>query len=370
MYNSKKNIYFDGINSIVSRDNYYVTVGSNNDNDNYYEKAKITLYNNKKIKTFEKLYNVGFNSTFLGVETDNDDNIVAVGNVEKTETDHNKSIRKALIVKYDKDGNLIFDKEFSKLDNSKFTDIVIYEDNYYVIGQSVYSNTKIGNKDGGALINKYDKNGELIWSKTFGNSKNAIYNDILIKDNYLYVVGTDDYYGLFNKYDLDGNFIFTGSIDMLTGYELNSIIELNNNIYISGSCKVGNDDTDAVIVQFDLDGNYINNTLYQGKSFDKFNRIIKDKNDNIIAIGVMSTNRNNKSDTIDEYDYDGIIGKYKSNLEKVDVVNYGDENDDFFTDVILDDNNYLVVGYSSYEDGSYLSKFINYSSALKVLEVE
>lgn len=370
LYNSKKSIYFDGINSIVSRDNYYVTVGSNNDNDNYYEKAKITLYNNKKIKTFEKLYNVGFNSTFLGVEIDNYDNIVAVGNVEKTETDHNKSIRKALIVKYDKDGNLIFDKEFNKLDNSKFTDIVIYEDNYYVIGQSVYSNTKIGNKDGGALINKYDKNGELIWSKTFGNSKNAIYNDILIKDNYLYVVGTDDYYGLFNKYDLDGNFIFTGSIDMLTGYELNSIIELNNNIYISGSCKVDNNDTDAAIVQFDLDGNYINNTLYHGKSFDKFNRIIKDKNDNIIAIGVMSTNRNNKSDTIDEYDYDGIIGKYKSNLEKVDVVNYGDENDDFFTDVILDDNNYLVVGYSSYEDGSYLSKFINYSSALKVLEVE
>ena len=67
MYNSKKNIYFDGINSIVSRDNYYVTVGSNNDNDNYYEKAKITLYNNKKIKTLEKLYNIGFNSTFLGV---------------------------------------------------------------------------------------------------------------------------------------------------------------------------------------------------------------------------------------------------------------------------------------------------------------
>ena len=60
----------------------------------------------------------------------------------------------------------------------------INNDNYYVIGQSVYSNTKIGNKDGGALINKYDKNGELIWSKTFGNSKNAIYNDIVLKDNY------------------------------------------------------------------------------------------------------------------------------------------------------------------------------------------
>ncbi|MBQ8535637.1 MAG: hypothetical protein IJ463_08145 [Bacilli bacterium] len=367
MYNSKKNIYFDGINSIVSRDNYYVTVGSNNDNDNYYEKAKITLYNNKKVKTLEKLYNVGFNSTFLGVEIDSENNIIAVGNYEKTDTDHNKSIRRALVVKYDKDGNVLFDKEFSKLDNSKFTDVVIYEENYYVIGQTVYSNTKIGNKDGGALINKYDKNGELIWSKTFGNSKNAIYNDVVLKDNYLYVVGSNNYDGLFNKYDLDGNLVYSNN--NLIGYEFSSIVELNNNLYISGSYKV-DDGTDAFIGQFDLDGNLINSVSYQGKDYDKYNRIIKDNNNNIIAIGIMTTYRNKKSDTIDEFDYDGIIGKYKSNLEKVGVITYGDENDDFFTDVILDDNNYLVIGYSSYEDGSYLSKFINYSSALKVLEVE
>ena len=49
---------------------------------------------------------------------------------------------------------------------------------------------------------------------------------------------------------------------------------------------------------------------------------------------------------------------------------YGDERDDYFTDIILDHNQYLVVGYSSYEDGSYLSKFIRYSDALKVLGVE
>lgn len=367
LYNSKKSIYFDGINSIVNKDKYYVTVGSNNDNDNFYEKAKITLYNNKKVKTFEKLYNIGFNSAFLGVETDNDDNIIAVGNVEKIEKEHDKSIRRALIVKYDKDGTLVFDKDFTKLDNSKFTDLVVYEDNYYVIGQTVYSNTKVGNKLGGALINKYDKNGELIWSKTFGNSKNAIYSDIVLKDNYLYVVGSNDYQGLFNKYDLDGNLIYSN--DNLSGYEFSGIVELNNNLYVCGSYKV-DDGTDAVIVEFNFDGTIINSVLYQEKDYDKYNRIIKDDHDNIIAIGITTTRRNVKSDTIDEYDYDGIIGKYKANLEKVGIVPYGDENDDFFTDIILDGNNYLVVGYSSYEDGSYLSKFINYSSALKVLEVE
>ncbi len=370
IYNSKKSIYFDGINGVISRDKYYVTVGSNNDNDNYYEKAKVTLYNENKIKTFEKLYNVGFNSTFLGVETDSDDNIIAVGSFEKTESDHNKLIRRALLVKYAKDGSLIFDKEFGKLDNSKFTDVLIHEDYYYVIGQTVYSNTKVGNKSGGALINKYDKNGELIWSKTFGNSKNAIYNDLIFKDGYLYVVGTDDYYGLISKYDLDGNLIFSYKCDNVSKYDFTGIVELNNYLYVSGSYSVDSNNTDAVIVQFDLDGKYINNVSYESKSFDKYNRIIKDSHDNIIAIGVISTNRNKMSDTIDEYDYDGIIGKYKANLEKINVITYGDENDDFFTDIILDKDNYLVVGYSSYEDGSYLSKFINYSGALKVLGVE
>jgi len=54
----------------------------------------------------------------------------------------------------------------------------------------------------------------------------------------------------------------------------------------------------------------------------------------------------------------------------IDVVNYGDERDDYFTDIIFANEKYLVSGYSSYEDGSYMSKFINYSKALKVLEVE
>ena len=75
-------------------------------------------------------------------------------------------------------------------------------------------------------------------------------------------------------------------------------------------------------------------------------------------------------ESVDEYNYNGIIGKYDSNLNMIDVVNYGDERDDYFTDIIFANEKYLVSGYSSYEDGSYMSKFINYSKALKVLEVE
>ena len=56
--------------------------------------------------------------------------------------------------------------------------------------------------------------------------------------------------------------------------------------------------------------------------------------------------------------------------ERKSLVNeYGDKQDDYFTDIRENDEKYIVVGYSSYEDGSYMSKIISYSMALKVLEV-
>ena len=77
-------IYFEGVNAIVSTDHYYVAVGSNNDNDNHFEKAKISKFNLKKEKTFEKLYNIGYNSAFFGLTVDGDD-VIAVGSYEKNE---------------------------------------------------------------------------------------------------------------------------------------------------------------------------------------------------------------------------------------------------------------------------------------------
>ena len=87
---------------------------------------------------------------------------------------------------------------------------------------------------------------------------------------------------------------------------------------------------------------------------------------------VVGTSRrlNDNNKNVNVYTHDGIIGKYDKDLKKVSVVYYGDDRDDYLTDIIEADGSYLVVGYSSYEDGSYLSKFITYSDALKILEVE
>ena len=56
LYKSEESIYFEGINAVIATSKYYVTVGSNNDNDNHYEKAKISRYNKRREKQAEKLY--------------------------------------------------------------------------------------------------------------------------------------------------------------------------------------------------------------------------------------------------------------------------------------------------------------------------
>ncbi len=368
-YRGKKSIYFEGINAVETSGDSFVCVGSNNDNDNHYEKAKISMFNNKREKTFEKLYNVGYNSAFFGVLTDGDDS-VAVGSYEKTEDDNKNLVRKALIVKYDKEGNVLFENDFGVLDNSKFTSIIKYDSDYYVTGQSIYKNTRVGDKDGGAILAKYDKDGNLLWNITYGSSKSAIFNDLIIVGDYIYAVGTDEnYIGVIVKFDMDGNYIDYNDYKTTDSIGFSGIVNINNYIYVSGAVKSGYPDTDAIIVKYNLKCRYIDQVIYSGKGVERFNKLIVDDQNNLVVIGTMGIVKKSSKNNYGEYNYDGIIGKYNTRLKNIDLVTYGTERDDYFNDVINFGGNYLVVGYSSYEDGSYMSKFIKYSKALKVLEV-
>ena len=177
-----------------------------------------------------------------------------------------------------------------------------------------------------------------------------------------YVVGkNDNRLGIINKYDLNGNLISSNDYKYTDALGFTGIVELNDYFYVSTGKRITTSDTDAMIVKYDTDLVYINEESYNGGGVERFNKIIKDSKEHVILIGTSNDSENN---------YDGLIAKYDSNLRKIAVVTYGDERDDYFNSIINDGNNYLVVGYSSAEDGSYYPKFIKYSDALKVLVTE
>ena len=76
---------------------------------------------------------MGFNGVYFDVLIDESENIIAVGSYEKDEEEFKNRNRTALIVKYDKAGNIIYENDFQLLGNSKFASglylsNVIYED--------------------------------------------------------------------------------------------------------------------------------------------------------------------------------------------------------------------------------------------------
>lgn len=367
-----KSIYFDGINSVINVDNGYVSVGSNNNNDKYYEKAKITKYDSDKVKEFEKIYNKGYNGVFFDVIEDQEKNLIAVGSFEANDKDHSEGNRVGLIVKYDKDGNILYENSFKVLDNSKFTSIALTNDGYVVTGQSVYDNMKVGlSLDGGAIVIKYDKDLKMTWMKNYGDSKTACYNDVLIYDNYIYTVGvTDSIVGIISKYDMNGELVKSVRYDNTDNLGFTGIDYFNGRILVSGA-KKNDTDINALLIKYNFDLELRKEVVYEGENLERFNQFVVDKHNNVILVGTSAkVDDESSGDKVNVYVHDGLIGKYDENLEKVSVVLYGDDRDDYFTDVVISNNNYLVSGYSSYEDGSYLSKFITYSDALKTLGVE
>lgn len=375
-YSSEKFIYFDGINAIKNTSDGFITVGSNNNNENHYEKGILTTYSNKMEKSFEKVYNKGYNSAFFGVAVDGDE-YVAVGSYEASRKEHQDGVRSGLFIKYDKQGEILFEKSFQVLGNSKFVNVSVQEDGYLVVGQSVYEDMTLGLSDqGGAFLIKYGKDGKELWRSNYGGSKSAIYNDLLVSGDFIYTVGKDaSNVGIISKYDMNGNRLLTTNYEFTDGFGFTGITKVDDVLVVCGGKKESRDDmdsnTDAFLVRYTFDLEQIDEVTYHDVGIERYNRVMLDKQGDLVTIGTTASYDKNKNETeINVLSYDGIIGKYKNDLKEVKVEKYGDERDDHFTDFVFVDDYYLVSGYSSYEDGSYLSKFINYSDALKVLEVE
>ena len=369
-----KSIYFDSINSIVLVDDDIVAVGSNNNNDMYYEKAKITKYSLKKEKLYEKIYNKGYNGVFFDAVYD-DDSVVVVGSYESNNEERKKDVRRALIVKYDNDGNVIYDADFKLLDNSKFTSIVVVDDGYLVTGKSVYDSLKLGFSDkGGAVLAKYNKKLELEWKENIGDNKTAIYNSLFVLDDRIYVCGmSSSLVGLVSMYNLNGELIDTVEYKYTDNLGFTDITYFDDKLYLASGKK--NEDEknsyDAIVVVYDMKLNFYKEEIYDGNADERFNQLMFDSDDSLVVIGNSFVVDDIYShDKVNAFVHNGSLVKYDKKLDKSFVVEYGDERDDYFTSIVEYNDNYLISGFSSYEDGSYMSKFITYSKALKMLGVE
>ena len=381
---SKSIIYSDTLNNFSKVNDGYLVAGNSdfkkskfNSYQKEYNKAKFAKYNNDFEVEFESAYTKGYASYFSDV-SEYKDGYIAVGGVQYDKQQIEDNATDGLIVLYDKRGKQVDTKRVQIAGDTTFNKVLVCDDGFIVVGQSILQNMVIGtDPDGGALMIKYDFNLNEVWKVNYGGSKSAIFNDAIIDEDYIYAVGKDaTRYGLIAKYTLSGEKVYTKTYEYTDTVGFSSIVKVNNAFFVAGSKTINIDASDedkttkGLIVKYNSNGEVIDEVTFSRNKASRFNKIVSDDNNLIVVGHTYKKDLEKSTKTYNYLDYRGIIVKYDTNLKKLTNNNENGEGIDYFSDVIVTNEGYLVGGASSSRElGSnnkdYRTFFLQYNKDLK-----
>ena len=342
---------------------------------------------------------------FYDIKETSDGGYIAVGRsntevITKYGTGNNGKYD-ASIVKFKSDGNVEWSRNFGGSNNDVFNAVIEVTGGYIAVGEVSSNDGDITNYKGGAcdaIIVKYDYNGTLISSKTFGTSGSydrfmnvELNNNKLIVTGMLSSVANGDlvgitipsgtsYFGSKFAFDTNLNFI------ELKGFEFNhsSVFYRSNNSVtagyaVSGSGQYSNGkkcDTayNAAGALITHDQDFLNEkyTIFCGAGTTYLYNALEVE-DGYIAIGYSTATDVDMAglSKASNGKYDAIIIKYDKNLENIIwKKSFGGSHDDGFLSIVKANSNEIIVaGYSKSNDMDMagLSKSnVGYSNAIMV----
>ena len=250
-----------------------------------------------------------------GVVTD-DGGYVGVGGIGSTNIEGltSKGGRDGLIVRYDKDGNLVWMKNWGGNSTDWFNQVFKTQNDEFI----VFGRTSSSNIDGitvkgveAAVFIKYDGNGDVVWQKSIRS----------------------DGYGICSLFlPFEDGFLISINLE---GYEVEGLTPLGAK--------------DAVLIKFDYNGKIIWAKNWGGSDIDIFSTLQMDKNGDFLITGyTYSTNITGLTNFGDK---DGIVIKMSSNGEILWQKSWGGSAaDQFIHNIILSDGSFVTFGRTSSSD--------------------
>lgn len=349
-YNGRKNsTYYSVINNaIVENEKNYVGAGFSdykqskyNDYENGLNKATIFNYKDGKI-TKEVGFKKGYNSYFNDIIKVKD-GYLAVGSIEMTKKQKEDGLSEGLLIKYDENFNFKWRKNIRGIGKTELLKIKQDGDDFVIVGTSVYGEGYMGNHTtGGGILIKIDENGEELMRINNGGPFYGRFNDVLIEDDSYVVVGLGKANsGIIIKYTKDGEKVWTGSYGYTDKNGINSITKLGNK-YITATTKLVNPkDTNmsAALVVFNKNGKKVDDVKYNSQSINYFGDV-ETLNDSIIAVGYTG-----KGTT--KIKTDAIIVKYDKDLYEEETNTLKGDNNEYYNNIYIKDNKIIVLGCSN-----------------------
>ncbi len=373
------------LNDVISVDDGYVVVGmsdfhnSKSVKEKNYEftstsikpskkqrilatQSRIAKYDKDKNLVWENTFENNYDSTFYSV-LEVDDGYIAVGSFVSRYSQIEDNVRDGLIVKYDLNGKMIWNRAYSVLSDTEFYKIIHDDDNYVVIGQSIYQNMEVGSHiTGGGIIVRYDKDGNMLAHNNYGGNKSGSFNDIVkVNDGYI-VCGKDAVnYGIvvkfpkdFNRDEKDFNLISKKVVWQRTysntdNIGFTSMIKKNDKLYVAGAINVSNDKDEeenpifkyeAGIVIYDIKGKYIGKEIFENGIHHRFNSAIE-SDDKILLSMLLDV------DNVSSEKQNSALVKFNfKDNSFTEELKFNDKNNYIINRVVSNNDKILYVGTS------------------------
>ena len=371
-------VHLDSLNDVIITDNGYIGVGESDfkyskfvdekkyqykDNNIIATRCKIAIYDKDKNLIKENTFDSNYDSSFYGVLKVSD-GYIAVGSIVSDSKQIEVNVRNALMVKYDNDLNVIWSKTYSVLSDTEFYKIIDDgDDNYVIIGQSIYENMELGNHiTGGGIIVRINKDGEVIAHNNYGGNKSGNFSDIIkVNDGYI-VCGKDaTNYGIivkfkkdFNREDSDNGIISKKVMWQRTYANTDNegftdMALIGDTIYACGAINISDEKDkdgnpifkyDAGIVLYNTSGKYLSKTFTLNDDIHNLFTSIESDDKYLYLTALLDTDnlKNNRKSMLVKYDLDGKI---------IEKTNYDEKNNNVLTKIIKENDKFMVIGTSN-----------------------
>ena len=187
----------------------------------------------------------------------------------------------------------------------QINNIYLLNDGYLIIGDTESKNIDGLEYNGSSVgrdvaIVKYDFDGNLIWQKRYGIG--GLYSDIfsshVSSNGEIVMLGKVNLKYYLTKFDRNGNVVWQNQINGLD-FVFGDLIYITDesDIFVVSGTRFNDDGeyypnglTDAVFMKFDKNGNKLFEKKYGGSNYDHFNKIMLAPDGNFLVMGQTQSN--------------------------------------------------------------------------------
>ncbi|MHA1890788.1 MAG: hypothetical protein ACTSYS_07345, partial [Promethearchaeota archaeon] len=254
----------------------------------------------------------------------------------------------ALIVKWDSAGNVIGNVTLDFGGSESFRAITGDDDYIYAVGNT----DSFGNGSADLILFKWDREGNLIWNRTWGGPGFEDGKDVILDGSYIYTVGNTYSYGaalsdvLLLKWTVDGDLVWNVTYKKTNNdYGYGLFMDNTGNIFSIGYSNSFSSSFDALLLKWNSNGTLLWDMKWDGDDNDYMYAISSDGS-YLYTVGTTYSYGAGGSDQIIlKWDFNGFVVQYET---------FGGVNNDKGSDILVDGNVIFAVGSTlSFGYGQY-----------------